>query len=245
MDLKEAKHMKEISVKELTERIRSRDKSLMLDLSELHIANADLAGWDLSNIDFHGCDFENTDVSGADFDRCNLHKCWFKDCKMQNLKLTNADVTECNMRWMDLSGSDFSGSNFHRALFEYSTLENITDDENTQFYRMVCPEEGPFIAWKCCTDLRVVMLLVPADAKRVSATGETCRCSKAKVLSIKSIDESQSYTWAQSTVDPDFYYEVGKWVEPANRFEEDRWMDSSPGIHFFMERQQCVDYQSK
>jgi glutamate racemase len=26
---------------------------------------------------------------------------------------------------------------------------------------------------------------------------------------------------------------------------EDRWKDSSPGIHFFLDRQQCVDYQSK
>lgn len=237
--------MKEINGADLKSLIADRDRTEMLDLSETKIVDADLSGWDLSNIDFSGSDFENVDVAGANFNGSILHKVWFKDCKMQNIKLTNADVTECNMRWMDLSGSDFSGSNFFHALFEYTTLENITDDENTKYYRMVCPEEGPFIAWKCCTDLRVVQLLVPADAKRVSATADTCRCSKAKVLSIKSIDESESFTWAQSTVDPDFYYEVGKWVEPANRFEEDRWMDSSPGIHFFMERQQCVDYQSK
>jgi hypothetical protein len=46
-------------------------------------------------------------------------------------------------------------------------------------------------------------------------------------------------------VDADFYYEVGKWLEPANGFQEDRWKDSSPGIHFFLDREQCVAYQSK
>ena len=89
------------------------------------------------------------------------------------------------------------------------------------------------------------MMLVPADAKRCMATMETGRVSRVKVLKITSIDETENYTWAQSTVDPDFYYEVGKWLEPANGFQEDRWKDSSPGIHFFLDRQQCVDYQSK
>ena len=92
---------------------------------------------------------------------------------------------------------------------------------------------------------RVVMMLVPRDAHRCMATMETGRVSKVKVLKITNIDETENYTWAQSTVDSDFYYEVGKWLEPANGFQEDRWKDSSPGIHFFLDRQQCVDYQSK
>lgn len=230
----------DLMAKELSE----RHDNVLLDWSNRAFKNMNLDGWDLSNIDFSGSDFTNVILDNVNLDHSNLHKTWFTDCSMRGAKLTNADVTEAGMRSLDLSGSDFSGSNFHRTLFEYATLDNIIDGENTKYYRMVCPEEGPFIAWKCCTEWRVVQLLVPADARRVSATGDTCRCDKAKVLSIKSIDESISYTWAQSTVDPDFYYEVGKWVEPANGFEPDRWMDSSPGIHFFMKREQCVAYQT-
>lgn len=230
----------DLMAKELSE----RHDNVLLDWSNRAFKNMNLDGWNLSNIDFSGSDFNNVILDNVNLDHSNLHKTWFTDCSMRGTKLTNADVTEAGMRSLDLSGSDFSGSNFHRTLFEYATLDDIVDDENTKYYRMACPEEGPFIAWKCCTELRVVQLLVPADARRVSATGDTCRCDKAKVLSIKSIDESISYTWAQSTVDPDFYYEVGKWVEPANGFEPDRWMDSSPGIHFFMKREQCVAYQT-
>lgn len=236
--------MKKITSEEASNLIKNRDVAKVLDLSESDISDVDMSGWDLRNIDFSGSNFENVDLTGADFDRAVLYKVWFKDCPMKNVRLTNADVTEATMRYIDLSGSDFSGSDFHHALFEYAVLDDITDDEDTKFYRLRCPGKGAFIAWKCCTELRVVQLLVPADARRVSATAETCRCDKAKVLSIKSIDESVSYDWAQSTVDPDFYYEKGKWVYPS-AFQPDRWMDSSPGIHFFMDRQESVDYQAK
>ena len=237
--------MHEMDNKQIRKMIIDRNTDERLDMRQMVVRNADLSWLDMSNTDWDGATFDTCDLTGAVFDNCNLHKTWFKDCKMREVRLTYSDVTESNMRYMDLTGADFSGSNFHCTLFEYAILEDITDDENTRYYRMVCPEEGPFVAWKCCTDLRVVQLLVPADAKRVSATDDTCRCSKAKVLSIKNIDETVKYDWAQSTVDQDFYYEVGKWVEPANTFCEDRWMDSSPGIHFFMERQQCIDYQAK
>lgn len=222
-----------------------RQKDERLDLSNRVIENADLSGKDLSNIDFSGTTFNSVSFDGADLDRSSLHKTWFTDSTMRGAKLTNADVTEAGLRYVDMTGTDISGSDMHAAILEYTILDDVKYDENTKWYKMVCPEEGAFIAWKCVCEYRVVQLLVPADAKRVAATMETGRCNRAKVLSIKSVDETQSFDWAQSTVDPDFYYETGKWVEPANGFEENRWMDSSPGIHFFMERQQCVDYMTK
>lgn len=231
---------------EILEMIRNHDGKEVLNLQKCEIQNADISGWDIpENIDFEWSVFTNVSMTGTTFRKCNLNHVWFKECSTEGIRFLYCDVREANFRWMNFRGAVFSGSNFHHTLFEYANTEDITDNEDTKFFRMVCPETGPFIAWKCCTELRVVQLLVPADAKRVSATAETCRCNKAKVLSIKSIDETKSYDWAQSTVDPDFYYEVGKWVEPANGFEENRWRDSSQGIHFFMERQQAVDYQSK
>ena len=234
------------TTEEILTLIRNHDGKSELDLSKQDIVDVDISGWELpENINFDGAVFTNVDMAGTTFRKCNFNHSWFKECKTKGIRFLYCDVQEANFRWMDFTGADFSGSNFHHTLFEYATTEDITDNEDTKFYRMACPETGPFIAWKCCTELRVVQLLVPADARRVSATAETCRCDRAKVLSIKSIDETISYTWAQSTVDPDFYYEVGKWVEPANGFEPNRWRDSSQGIHFFMERQQAVDYQSK
>ena len=228
----------------MREILSGRKDESRIDWSNRTFEDMDLTGWELRNIDFSGSDFNRVILDDADLDRSSLHKTWFRDCSMKRARLTNADVTEAGMRYLDLSGSDFSGSNFHATLFEYANLEGVTDNEDTRYFRLACPEKGAFIAWKCCTEWRVVQLLVPADARRVSATFDSCRCDKAKVLSIKSIDETVSYTWAQSTVDPNFYYEVGKWVEPANGFEENRWLDSSEGIHFFMEREKCVAYQT-
>ena len=233
-----------IDIESVRRLVSERKPGSPIELKNRSFENMDLSGWDLRNIDFSGSDFTSVNLDGADLDGASLHKTWFKDCSMRKAHLTHADVTEAGMRYLDLSGTDISGSNLYASILEYAILNNIIYDDDTKYYRLACPEEGAFIAWKCCTEWRVVQLLVPADARRVSATMDSCRCDKAKVLSIKSIDETISYTWAQSTVDPNFYYEVGKWVEPANGFEEDRWRDSSQGIHFFMKREQCVAYQT-
>ncbi|MBM6991428.1 pentapeptide repeat-containing protein [Mobilibacterium timonense] len=244
MDGRETEGIEVIDDKKMKKILQSRKPGERLDLRERYIKDADLSGYDLRNIDFAGSTLEKVDLTGADMDGDNVHKVWFKDCPMHAVKLTNCDATEATFRWIDLTDGDISGTNIFCSLLEYAKLDGLKYDDRTQYYKLRCPETGPFIGWKCCTEWRVVQLLIPADAKRVSATANTCRCSKAKVLSIKSIDETVSYTWAQSTVDSDFYYEVGKWAIPSG-FQEDRWMDSSPGIHFFMERQECVDYQTR
>lgn len=233
-----------LSENALNKMLEEREPGERLEIVDRVLENMDLSGRDLSNINFDECTFNSVNFDGANLDSSSIYKTWFTDCSMRGTKLTNANMREASLRYMDMTNADISGANLFAAILEYAILDGVKDDENTQHYRMACPEEGAFIGWKCCTEWRVVQLLIPADAKRVSATMPTCRCNKAKVLSIKSIDETISYTWAQSTVDQDFYYEVGKWVEPANGFEEDRWMDSSPGIHFFMDRQACVDYQT-
>lgn len=231
---------------ELAAIYEARSEGERLNLRDVVLENMDLSGWDLSNTDFTGATFTDMTFDGANMDNCCIKGSWFFGANsMKNVKLTNSDMRAAGMRHVDMSGMDISGSDLHTACLEYTKQDGIIYDENTKWYEMKCPPQGEaFIAWKCCIELRVVQLLIPREAKRVMATQETGRTNKAKVLSIKSIDETESYDWAQSTVDQDFFYEVGKWVEPANGFEEDRWRDSSEGIHFFLERQQCVNYMA-
>lgn len=216
------------------------------DLREVKFKNMNLQGWDLSNLDLYKASFENCRLNGAVMNNCRADHIAFYDCDIRNLKLTNSMSRAVSFRYNDMEGIDISGSDIYASVLEDAhNQDKVIYDDRTRWYKMSCPEEGAFIAWKCCTDLRVVQMLVPADAKRCMAAMETGRASKVKVLTIKSIDETEEFDWAQSTVDPDFYYERGQWLEPANGFQEDRWKDSSPGIHFFLDRQQCVDYQSK
>ena len=85
-------------------------------------------------------------------------------------------------------------------------------------------------------------LEIPEDALRCSATGRKCRCSKAKVLSITTIDGADANDrTAFSKYDHSFPYRVGETVSVDN-FEPDRWKECSTGIHFFITRQEAVDY---
>ncbi len=140
-----------------------------------------------------------------------------------------------------MTGCNIEGANLYAAVLEYAKLDGIIFDEDTKWFHLHCPEKGAFLAYKKCFNDRLVQFLIPADAKRTSATLPSCRCNKAKVLTIKSFDYKESYMEAWSLVDENFVYHVGEWVEVKD-FNEDRWMDSTTGIHFWMTREEAKNY---
>ena len=106
---------------------------------------------------------------------------------------------------------------------------------------MTCPEVGAFIGWKKARKA-IVKLQITDDAKRSSAISRKCRCSKAVVLGIENLDGTP-YPDIQvsSQFDSNFTYRVGETVEVPD-FDENRWNECSTGIHFFITRQEAVDY---
>ena len=110
-----------------------------------------------------------------------------------------------------------------------------------KFFPICCPEYGAFIGWKKARGL-IVKLQIPEDAKRSSAFGRKCRCSKAVVLSIENIEgNNNDYDTVASSYDDNFIYRIDETVEVTN-FDEDRTHECAPGIHFFITRQEAVDY---
>ena len=178
-----------------------------------------------------GCDFEGATIANGKFENCSFVGANFRNAGLQGADLRNADLT----------GIDLRGGNVYSAWLEGARLDGIIQDESTRYFRLRCPETGAFIGYKKCYEDRVVMLLIPADAKRVSATNNACRCDKAKVLTITSFDFTQSYDWAVSLVDENFVYKKGEWIYP-DRFTEDRWVESTYGIHFWMSREEAIAY---
>ena len=150
--------------------------------------------------------------------------------------MVTASFRGCDMRKCNIEGADLFG-----AVLEYARLDGIISDGDTKWFRLRCPEEGAFLGYKKCVNDRMVQLLIPADAKRTSATLPSCRCSKAKVLTIKSFDFTQNFDEAWSLVDEDFVYKKGEWAEVKD-FNEDRWQDSTTGIHFWMTREEAEAY---
>ena len=113
--------------------------------------------------------------------------------------------------------------------------------QKTYYYKLYCPEQGAFIAYKKGLNNRIIKLLIPSDSKRVSSTRNCCRCDKAKVLEIKNFEGTIFYDEAWSTVAEDFCYKLGEWVYAGN-FNEDRWYDSTGGIHFWMTEEEAKKY---
>ena len=166
-----------------------------------------------------------------------------KDIKIGEFTLE--EILERHKHWWDedcegwqhmranLSGANLYGANLYGA--------NLSGAENVPFVPMVCPDTGSFIGFKKASG-HIVMLGIPEDARRLSATGRKCRCDKAIVIRIEDMDGTTSdLTEVASDRDSGFVYKVGKMVSVPN-FCEDRWQECSAGIHFFINRQEAVNY---
>ncbi len=217
------------------------DRRRHLSYCGVNLAAGFLKGRDLSHIDWEWADFTDADLSGASLRFCRLPNTRFSGASLQGADLTGADLTGANLRYCNLTGAHLEGANLFQANLEFACLDGVTSDEPPSSFHLYCPEPGPLLGYKKCCDYRLAQLLIPADARRSSATGRSCRCSRAKVLTIKSFDYTAQFDEAWSLVDPEFVYRVGQWVEVDN-FNEDRWMDSTTGIHFWLTREEARQY---
>ena len=156
--------------------------------------------------------------------------CVMRGADLRGAVLRDADLRDANLRGADLRGADLRGAK---------------TNERTAMYHFACPEEGAFVGFKKCRSYEgedvIVKLEIPEDAKRSSATTRKCRCSKAKVVSIIGIKSGKNYEVAFSRHDSRFLYRVGETVVPDS-FDEDRWDECSNGIHFFITKQEAIDY---
>ena len=218
----------------------------------------------LSNANLEGTYLADADLSYAILDGANLCKTtWFgaylSDVHMSKVKLCNATFRHNNLRHADMRGAEISHSYLYDVDLQFADLSNanLTDsglwsvdfrnanlvgvnltniryDERTLGIIPVCPMEGSFIAYKK-VEGKIVVLEIPADARRSSATTLKCRCDKAKVLRIENPDGSPAEI---NSVKADYVYTVGE-ITLADSFDEDCWNDST-GIDFFIAREMAV-----
>ena len=117
---------------------------------------------------------------------------------------------------------------------------NLRGARNIPYIPFTCPSDGEFTGWKKVGD-RLVNLLSPADARRCSATTNKCRCDKAMVVAITSLDGKEEYREATSNTYTQMTYKVGEMAYPDS-FDENRWNECSNGIHFFINKQEAINY---
>ena len=200
----------------------------------------------ISDINIIGSLFKNCDFTFAFAEKILFHNNTVNNCRFYGCDFSLVGIYGNNSRCGDFR-SVFSNCDFHDD-----------DNKNIPDLPMACPRVGSFIAYKKvrvgyksydCASIGptvIVVLRIPASAKRVSANSKKCRCDKAKILRFETlggekIKDPENYHF-QSIHDPTFEYIVGETITPEFSFNTDRWQECASGIHFFMNREDAVFY---
>ena len=189
------------------------------DLGGAYLGGADLGGADLRGADLRGAYLGGAYLGGADLGGADL----------RGADLGGADLGGAYLRGADLGGADLGGAYLRGA-------------KNVPFIPIACPTDGAFIGWKKVHGC-LVKLEVPEDARRCSATSSKCRCDKALVLEIRNLESDETLDQIiNESYSPHVIYKVGEMVFPDS-FDEDRWNECSHGIHFFIDKQEAINYK--
>ena len=243
--------MRNISPEELNEILKNhklwlnREGGECADLSDTNLTCANLEDANLSNANLRYADLRYANLRYANLELANLI----------DANLKNADLEETNLKYADLRNASLVGADLSYADLEYANLQyadlrrsNLTcanlKNAKTNFHtvgcKLACPEEGSFIGYKKANKC-LIKLLILEDAKRSSSTTSKCRCDKAKVLEITDIKTGEKIEKISSNYDSSFVYRTGEIVY-VNDFDENRWNECSAGIHFFINKQDAIEY---
>jgi hypothetical protein len=161
----------------------------------------------------------------------------FNCCSIMGVSILRAYMYNCEFKYISISEcSDATITTYN---------SNIKD-----IIPQLCPEEGSFIGYKDVAitvehgyGSAIAVLEIPADADRLTGINGKCRCSKAKVVRIETLDgEILSDTIGISpTHDNKIKYIPGEMVYPDS-FDNNILVECSHGIHFFMSKKEAIDY---
>ena len=187
--------------------------------------DANLHGADLRGVDLRSANLRDADLRSANLHGANLCGADLRGVDLRSANLRDADLSDADLHGANLCGADLSDADLSDAKGCY----------------LLCPTEGSFIGWKKASG-HIVKLRIPEDARRSSATGHKCRCDKAYVMEIQNMDGTKATEdTVRSDYDQNFVYTVGATVEVPD-FDDNRWSECAPGIHFFIDRRAAVEY---
>ena len=216
---------------ELKKIIENHQHWLKEDCEGWETMRADLRYADLRSADLRYADLRSADLRYADLRSADLRSADLRSADLRSADLSDADLSDADLRYADLRSADLRSADLRSAKYNAST----------SFFVLQCPEKGAFVGFKKVNGY-IVELEIQAEAKRSSATTRKCRCEFAKVLSITNKDGSDS---GLTAIHNDNYcgcdYVVGEIVR-ADEWDDDRWNECSHGIHFFITRDEAVNY---
>ena len=208
------------------------------NLNHADLNHADLNHANLNHVNLCGADLNHVDLRGANLNHVNLNHANLNHVNLCGADLNHVDLNHANLNHVNLCGADLNHVDLCGANLNHADLRGA---KKVPYIPMVCPEEGEFIGWKRAGG-KIVKLRIPEDALRSSSTTRKCRCNKAEVIEIYKIDGTiADERIISSSYDSSFIYEVGKTVEVQD-FDTNRWNECTRGIHFFINRQEAINY---
>ena len=209
------------------------DNTMKKTVQEAAVEDVNMEFADLEGIDLRGVYFHGTNLRGANLQDANLRGANLQDANLQCADLRGANLSEADFQGAELYNANLEGANLRNANFQGAT--------NVPFIPLACPSDGAFIGWKKVYNC-LIKLLIPEDARRCSATTNKCRCDKAQVLEIVSLLEGKNLEEIMNNKQySPLRYTVGEMVYPDS-FDVDRWKECSHGIHFFINKQDAINY---
>ena len=211
-------------------------KGANLKCAELRYAN--LEGANLEGANLKGANFYLADLEGANLKGANLKGANLTGAKFKGANLEGADLEDANLKCACFFDTFLLNAKFKDNNFELVSFRGTRDAPHVP---LSCPSEGAFIGWKKVDMKYLVKLRIPEDARRCSAAAKKCRCDKAIVLDITSLDEEIHFDEVVNYKYKETTYKVGEIVYP-DFFDEDRWNQCSHGIHFFVDKKDAIEY---
>ena len=238
------------------------DNTILKTLLEAFRIGANLRGADLYDADLYGANLYGADLRGADLRGANLYDADLYDADLYGANLYGADLRGANLYGADLYGANLRGANLRGADLYGANLRganlrganlygaNLRGAKNADYAiaQTVVAAEGTIIGWKVAWsdgNKVIVKLRIPEDAKRSNASGRKCRAEFAEVLAVYPKGKKRAMakkSEVRSDHDRTFTYKTGDLLKPKTPFNEDRWEECAPGIHFFITREEAENY---
>lgn len=204
------------------------------------------------------CNFRENIFENSTFADSMILRTSFIDSNLSRSRFGDTKFVECLLNSANFYASDITSR---------TEFVDCKTNRETRGLILACPAVGEFIAWKkVIVEVKkkisdensfieyknikttaLVQLLIPEDALRSSSTTTKCRANKAKVIGIEVLDpEVLKWTpmeeWdIHSDYDRSFKYHIGDELIIPN-FDDNRWNECAPGIHFFMDKEDAKEY---
>lgn len=211
------------------------------DLKEANLRRASLQHTNLSYADFREATLNDTNICDS-----NLIHADFGDASLIGTYLVHSNLTRADFRGANLCLANLRDCVFYDTDLRDCNLwnANLAGSKYVPYIPLKCPSDGAFVGWKTVGNV-LIKLEILADAKRSSATTNKCRCDKAKVLGF--YDSLGVNELDMTELVNDKYekcrYVKGEMVYPDS-FDENRWNECSHGIHFFVNKQDAINYNN-